>query len=82
MAYADAESKALAYIDEFGITYFNGPDMGTRIAQMYNMGGMPETYYVAKNGELRGVKIGPLYAPELDLKIDELLAEPYDIDGD
>ncbi len=75
--YADAVSKALAYIDEFDITYFNGPDVGTRISQMYNMDGVPETYYVAKNGELRGVKIGPLYPPELDQKIDELLAEPY-----
>jgi hypothetical protein len=41
------------------------------------MDGVPETYYVAKNGELRGIKIGPLVAPELDLKIDELLAEPF-----
>lgn len=77
VGYADAESKALAYIDEFDITYFNGPDLGTRISQRYNMDGVPETYYVAKNGELRGVKIGPLYSPELDRKIDELLAEPY-----
>ncbi len=75
--YADAESKALAYLDEFDITYFNGPDIGTRISQRYNMDGVPETYYIAKNGELRGVKIGPLVPPELDQKIDELLAEPY-----
>lgn len=75
--YADAESKALAYIDEFDITYFNGPDIGTRISQRYNMDGVPETYYIARNGELRGVKIGPLVPPELDRKIDELLAEPY-----
>lgn len=76
MDYADTEPKALAYLDEFGITYFNGPDVRTRISQMYNMDGVPETYYVAKNGELRGVKIGPLAPPELDQKIDELLAEP------
>lgn len=75
--YADAESKALAYIDEFDITYFNGPDIGTRISQAYRMDGVPETYFVAKNGELRGVHIGPMYAPQLDVKIEELLAEPY-----
>ncbi len=75
--YADTESKALAYIEEFDITYFNGPDIGTRISQDYNMQGVPETFYVAKNGELRGVKIGPLFPPELDQKIDELLAESY-----
>ena len=39
------------------------------------MKGVPETFYIAKNGELRGIKIGPLEAPELDQKIEELLAE-------
>lgn len=52
--YVDTEKEALAYIEEFGITYFNGPDLGTRISQDYRMDGVPETYYVAKNGELRG----------------------------
>ena len=75
--YADAEKPALAYIAEFDITYFNGPDLGTRISQQYNIKGVPETYYVAKDGTLRGNHIGPLKEPELDNKIDELLAEPY-----
>lgn len=75
--YADTESKALAYIYEFDITYFNGPDIGTRISYTYNMQGVPETFYVAKNGELRGVKVGPLAPPELDQKIEALLAEQY-----
>lgn len=75
--YVDTEKEALAYMEEFDITYFNGPDLGTRISHEYRMDGVPETYYVAKNGELRGVKIGPLSAPELDEKIEELLAEQY-----
>lgn len=79
--YADTESKALAYIDEFDITYFNGPDIGTRISQAYRMDGVPETYFVAKNGELRGVHVGPLKAPQLDEKIEELLVEAYQETG-
>jgi cytochrome c biogenesis protein CcmG/thiol:disulfide interchange protein DsbE len=74
--YVDTEPEALAYIQEFDITYANGPDLGTRISQSYAIKGIPETYYVAKNGELRGVKIGPLTEPELDQKIEQLLAEP------
>ncbi len=74
--YVDTENEALAYIEEFDITYFNGHDIGTRISQAYRMAGVPETYFVAKNGELRGVKIGPLVMPELDQRIEELLAEP------
>jgi cytochrome c biogenesis protein CcmG/thiol:disulfide interchange protein DsbE len=75
--YADAEKPALAYIDEFDITYFNGPDLGTRISQQFNIKGVPETYYVAKDGTLRGNHIGPLFPPELDNRIDELLKETY-----
>ncbi len=75
--YADTEKGARAYIQEFDITYINGPDPGTRVAQAFNIKGVPETYYVDKNGILRGVNIGPLESPQLDQKIDELLAEPY-----
>lgn len=75
--YVDTDKEALAYIEEFDITYPNGPDLGTRISQAYNIGGVPETFYIAKNGELRGLKIGPLKSPELEHKIEELLAEPY-----
>ena len=73
--WVDTEKEALAYIKEFDITYLNGPDIGTHIADSYNIKGVPETFFVAKNGELRGVHIGPLTPPELDQKIEELLAE-------
>jgi len=75
--WVDTEKEALAYIKEFDITYINGPDVGTRIGEAYRIQGVPETFFVAKNGELRGVHIGPLKPPQLDQKIDELLAEPY-----
>jgi cytochrome c biogenesis protein CcmG/thiol:disulfide interchange protein DsbE len=75
--YVDAEKEARAYIKEFDITYLNGPDIGTRISTAYNIKGVPETFYVGKDGQLHGMKIGPLKSPELDEKIDELLAEPY-----
>jgi cytochrome c biogenesis protein CcmG/thiol:disulfide interchange protein DsbE len=75
--YLDTEAEALAYMEEFDITYFNGPDLRTKISQAYKIQGVPETFYVGKNGELRGLKIGPLVSPELDQKIEELLTEPY-----
>ncbi|MEK7311975.1 MAG: TlpA disulfide reductase family protein [Chloroflexota bacterium] len=73
--WVDTEKEALAYIDEFDITYINGPDIGTRIAQAYRIQGVPETFYVDKTGRLRGVHIGPLQSPALDDKIEELLNE-------
>jgi cytochrome c biogenesis protein CcmG/thiol:disulfide interchange protein DsbE len=73
--WADTKKEALAYIKEFDITYLNGPDIGGRVALTYNIKGVPETFYVAKNGQLRGVHIGPLQSPILDEKIEELLSE-------
>lgn len=73
--YVDAEPNALAYLDEFDITYPNGQDIGQRIADAFQIKGVPETFYVDKTGQVRGVQIGPLEAPTLDNKIDELLAE-------
>src|SRR5574341_770937 len=61
--WVDTEKEARAYIQEFDITYLNGPDLGTRIAQAYRIQGVPETYYVDKTGRLRGVHIGPLKSP-------------------
>ncbi len=75
--YADTRKEALAYIAEFDITYPNGPDIGTRISRAYRIRGVPETFFVDKRGQLRGVHIGPLKPPELDQKIEELLAEPF-----
>lgn len=75
--YVDTDREARAYLEEFDITYYSGPDLGTRISDAYQIQGVPETFYIARNGEIRGVKIGPLVAPELDQKIEELLAEEY-----
>ena len=73
--YVDTEAEALAYLEEFEITYFNGPDLGTRISQAYRIQGVPETFFIDRNGLLRGVKIGPLFPPELEDRIEALLAE-------
>lgn len=76
--YVDTELEALAYIEELGITYPNGPDLGTKISQAYRIQGVPETFFIAKDGTLKGVKIGPLYPPELEDRILELLSEAYE----
>lgn len=67
--YADTDTKGLAFIERFGITYPNGPDLGTRISQAYLVRAVPETYIIDKNGNLAFVKIGVI------LSMDELFAE-------
>src|SRR5574342_1012414 len=41
--WVDTQKEALAYMKEFDLTYFNGPDLGTVIATAYNIQGVPET---------------------------------------
>ena len=57
--YVDTEPEARAYLQKFGITYPNGPDVGTRISQAFRIKGVPETYFVDQTGTLRYVQIGP-----------------------
>lgn len=57
--YVDTEREALAYLERFGITYANGPDLRTRISQAFRIRGVPETYVVDPQGIIVSVKIGP-----------------------
>ncbi len=72
--YVDTEPEARIYLQKFGISYANGPDMGTRISQMFRIRGVPETYFIDRDGVLRFVKIGPFSsADELKAQIEQLL---------
>ena len=57
--YVDTETEARAYLQKFGITYPNGPDLGTRISQAFRIRGVPETYIIGPDGKLAAFKIGP-----------------------
>ena len=58
--WVDPEPDARAYLKQFGITYVNGPDLGTVIAPLYRIKGVPETYFVGKDGNLAGNSLGPI----------------------
>lgn len=62
--YLDTDSKALPYLEKYGITYPNGPDLKTRISAIFQIRGVPETYIVAPDGKLVSVKIGPFQSVE------------------
>ncbi len=64
--YVDTEPEARAYLKKFGITFPNGPDMGTRVSQLFRIKGVPETYIIDRQGVLQYVKVGPF------LSVDEI----------
>ena len=72
--YVDTEPEARIFLKKFGNTYPNGPDLGTRISQLFRIQGVPETFIVDTNGVLRYVKIGPfLSVDEIQSVVDPLL---------
>jgi cytochrome c biogenesis protein CcmG/thiol:disulfide interchange protein DsbE len=74
--YVDTEPEARAYLDQFQITYPNGPDLGTRISQQFRMQGVPETYFIDPQGVLRYVEIGPFASTAaIEQRIEQYLAE-------
>ncbi len=73
-AYADAENEARRYLQRFDITYPNGPDLQTSISQQFHTRGVPETYFIDRNGNLARVKIGPFQsAGEIEAILADLL---------
>ncbi len=73
IGYADTDKEALAYLQQYTITYPNGPDLGTRISQMYRTTGVPETYVIDPAGQLAFSKLMPVSQAELMAVIDPLL---------
>ena len=74
--YVDTEPEARVYLKKFGITYPNGPDLATRISQYFRIKGVPETYFVGRDGVLHYVQVGPFSSIDQIRKIlDPMLAE-------
>jgi cytochrome c biogenesis protein CcmG/thiol:disulfide interchange protein DsbE len=72
--YVDTEPEARAYLKKFDITYANGPDLGTKVSQLFRIKGVPESYFIDQNGVLKYVQIGPFSSEsQIQSIIDPLL---------
>lgn len=52
VAYTDTENGARAFLGEFNTTYPNGLDIGTKISELYNIEGVPETFIIDRDGNV------------------------------
>ena len=75
VAYLDTDKESKAFLEEFKVTYPNGPDLGTKIAPAYRLAGVPETFFIDKNGQVADLEIGPLTETRLVSAIEKLLEE-------
>jgi len=71
----DVTTNASAFLEEFTITYPNGPDPYDRISRAYHRTGVPETYLIGKDGRLVEQHIGPITEVSLRAALEELLKQ-------
>jgi cytochrome c biogenesis protein CcmG/thiol:disulfide interchange protein DsbE len=69
----DTDTNARDFLRRFGVTYPNGRDASGTIAIDYGMSGVPETYFVDRDGRLARKWQGPLDETRLRAFVDDLL---------
>jgi cytochrome c biogenesis protein CcmG/thiol:disulfide interchange protein DsbE len=71
--YLDQEHAALEYLEEFDVTYPNGTDKQSAAARSYGIKGVPETFFIGPDGEIKSTVIGPIVSPgDLNERLDAI----------
>lgn len=74
--YVDTEPEARGYLTKFDITYPNGPDLATKISQFFRIKGVPETYFIDRDGVLQYIQVGPFSSEDqIRQQVDKLLSQ-------
>lgn len=75
--YVDTPSGAMTYMKKFKITFPNAPDLQSTISSTLNRNmGVPETYFIDRDGVLKYVQVGPFTSiEEIQNIVDPLLAQ-------
>lgn len=74
IAWTDTERGARAYLEEFGVTYPNGLDLGTKISEYYHIQGIPETFIINRKGEITDFFMVQLSEQRLTETLERVLA--------
>ena len=72
----DTEEGARRFIEQFGLTFPNGPDPRGKISIDYGVYGVPETFFIDRQGRIRAKHVGAVTAPLLRERLEALLEEP------
>ena len=69
----DRREDAYQYVEDFGVPYLNGVDESGAIAIDYGVRGIPEKFFIGKDGLVHRKFVGPMQADALRASLDELL---------
>ncbi len=70
-----SRDKALAFLNEFHITYPNAEDIGERVTKLYRVEAPPESFLIDRKGDVRAFFIGGLRYDAARPEVEALLAE-------
>ena len=71
----DLPDNAATYVEDFDISYPNGVDADGVIAIDYGVKGIPEKFFIDRDGVVRQKFVGPIRADKLRETLDQLLVE-------
>lgn len=77
MVHQDSEGNARDFIQKHGKTYPNGMDPESRIAIEYGLYGVPETFFIDRQGRIAYKHIGEISMETLTTQIEALLSRPH-----
>lgn len=71
--YQDREAAAKDFLARFRHTFPNGPDVGSKVAIGYGVYGVPETFFIDREGRIAHKHVGEVTAEGLVQQIERLL---------
>ena len=72
----DQERNVQRYVDKFSLDYPNAIDTNGIVPISFGVRGIPEKYFIDKNGQLIRKFVGPMTSEILGDVLDEILANP------
>jgi cytochrome c biogenesis protein CcmG/thiol:disulfide interchange protein DsbE len=73
--YQDREAAAREFLARFRHTFPNGPDVGSKVAIEYGVRGVPETFFIDRDGRIAYRHVGEISLPILVQQIEQLMHE-------
>ena len=71
----DTPEAARAFIRQFQLSFPNAPDDGGKVAVEYGVYGVPETFFVSRDGRIRRKHVGAVTDEVFRTQVETLLAE-------
>ena len=69
----DRREDALAFVEQYGVSYPTGVDQKGAIAIDYGVKGIPEKFFIYQDGVVRRKFVGPMTAENLRSVLDQLM---------